>query len=178
MKKLIYPIATLFLSIIFSCNKSDISPTNSLALKVADKNLNVVLFDSAHNATIKPAHVKFFDATYATDGSQAIIEANLVFGVGELQLNEVIVPGADPFSRDDEVPWAYCINDGTVMTGLFLDYYVTDNLLNNPTALAAFKTWFQKVVVDWMTLSNLAPKVKNDKPGEYWKKVIGSVPAL
>ncbi len=46
------------------------------------------------------------------------------------------------------------------MTGFFLDYYVTDRLIADPVALASFKTWFEKVAVDWMNINNLAPKSK------------------
>jgi hypothetical protein len=175
MQKLIFPTVALFLAVIFSCNKSNISTPGSFELKLEHKNLNIVLFDQVHIDSVKPEHVKFFSMTYATDSSKSIIESNLAFGVTELQKGEIFPAGSDQFSRDPEVPWSYCINDGTVMTGLFLDYYVTDDLLKNKTALAKFKTWFEKVVVDWMNANSLSPKVKINKPGQYWKKIIGSV---
>lgn len=181
MKKLITLTAALFLTITFSCNKTDVSPPRSVELKLGvEKNFNVLLFDEVHAAEKEPTdpkhfHLHLFDKDYLTDGSQALIESNLAFGLAELQEDEVILPGSPTFSRDEEIPWSYCINDGTTMTGFFLDYYVTDKLLNHKPALDAFKLWFEKVVVDWMNLNNLAPKVKPYKAGNYWIKVIGSV---
>jgi hypothetical protein len=188
LKKLFILPAILFLVIIFSCNKSEISVSKTVALKsgtekfrnATDKNLNVLLFDEGHAADKdstdpKHNHLHLFNMNYLTDGSQALLESNLAFGFTELQQNEVILSGAPSFAWEEQVPWGYCINDGSVMTGFFLDYYVSDKLANNKSALKDFKSWFEEVVVDWMNVNNLAPKVKSDKPGDYWKKIIGSV---
>jgi hypothetical protein len=187
MKKLIPFAATLLLAIA-SCNKSDTPAVNSVESKptaekyrdVTAKNLNVLLFDELKGAEKdstdpKHTHLHLFSMSYLTDGSEALIDSNLAFALAELQKNEVILPGTPTFQWETQVPWIYCINDGTVMTGIFLDYYVTDKLLRHKTNLAAFKSWFENVVVNWMNANNLGPKVKYDKPGEYWTKIIGSV---
>lgn len=188
MKKLIPLTLILFLPILFSCNKNDLSTPKSVELKplaekygnVTDKNLNVLLFDELHAAEKdstdpKHTHLHLFGMNYLTDGSKALIESNLAFALSELQNEEIILPGTPAFQWETEVPWSYCINDGTVMTGFFLDFYVTDKLLSHKVALQAFKTWYENLVVNWMSANNLSPKVKYDKPNEYWTKVIGSV---
>jgi hypothetical protein len=188
MKKLIPLTTTLLLAIIASCNKSDVSTVNSVESKppaakyrgATDINLNILLFDELKGAekdSTDPqhTHLHLFSRDYLTDGSKALIESNLAYALTEIQANEVILPGTPTFQWDEEISWAYWINDGTAMTGYFIDYYVTDKLLNHKPELKAFKTWFENVVVDWMNANNLAPKVKTNKPGEYWKKIIGSV---
>ena len=187
MKKLLSLTAIIFLATIFSCNKSDVSTSNSVKLsgpaekyRGAGKNLNVVLFDELHAAAKDSTdpqheHLHLFDMTYLTDSSQALIESNLEVALTELQSNEVIPPGSPSFTWEETVPWGYCANDGTVMTGFFLDYYVTDKLFSHKKTLKAFKTWFEKVVTDWMNAKNEGPKPKYNKPGEYWTKIIGAV---
>lgn len=180
MKKLLSITVTLFLATIFSCNKSEIVilAPDSFESKEGFRNLNVLLFDKGHfqdKMGKHPDHIHLFTLNYQTDGSKALIKSNLAFGLVELQENEEIPPGSPTFSREEEIPWAYCMNDGTEMTGFFLDYFVSDKLRKNKPALEEFRIWFENIVVDWMNDNDLGPKVKHDKPGEYWIKIIGKV---
>jgi hypothetical protein len=152
----------------------------TITSQAQDVNLNVLLFDSAKAADKdltdpNRQHVHLFNRHYLTNGSEALIDSNLQFGLTEIQKREPIDSGAASFSRDEELPWSYCINDGVQMTGFFLDYYVSGKLGKNTVDLVAFKAWFETVVVNWMNLKDLGPKVLSDKPGEYWKKIIGKV---
>lgn len=145
-------------------------------------NFNVVFFDDVHAASVKPINLLLLGAKYATDGSKAIIENQLSIIFADILTNNPIPAGSPSFIQetDSELPNAYCMNDGDpihpTMTGAFLDWYATPDVVANRTAMTNCRAWFVKTAVDWMIKNGLSPKTKTPPVvGAYLEKIISNV---
>lgn len=143
---------------------------------IPDKNLNMVVVDDNDILKLKPVKVKFISKSYLTDGTQKLLEDDMLFGMTDCRKNDPIKPGSPKIIQEDNPPYCYCANDGKTMTGIFFDYYPADDLKNDSKARTDFNAWFLKVCMDWMTKNGLKPESKDppDKQPEY-VKVIGKV---
>lgn len=132
-------------------------------MAVNDLRIFVLLFDPVKAATKKPKNVKLFGRNYALDGSSDLIRANLQFGKFDLEKGETML------GHEDGVEWGYCM---LLMVSFFLDYFVTQDLLDDQRALDDFKIWFENLVVGWAMEQGLQAEVLREKPNEFWRKII------
>lgn len=162
MKKLITVTAIFFLTIILSCNKSDVSPPGTSAeLKMGGtKHINALIFTNAsyyqHSPYYQEERILEFKMHYKTDSNIYRIEEALEY------LKNALLTGDT--SEGYEHPYAYITNNGG-----FLDCYPEPDLQASPK-FENFRTWFEDIVTDWMAENECTEIAVGENKPKYFVK--------
>lgn len=146
-----------------------------------DKKIFFVLHDPIHNDEHRlddpqNEHVHLATPRYLTDGSEERIEGDFDDALHHFIHN--MAEEKSGFARmEGSPPYTYCMNDSEgFMNSFFVIWFATWKLRKDQRALDAFFAWLETVVVGWANSQKLKVEVLRDKPSEYWRKFIITIP--
>lgn len=161
MKKLITLTALLFLAVIFSCNKSEVSAPGSAELKLGPKKyINAIVLTDApyyqHEDNYGEGHMLEFGIHFRTDENVALITESLAFIKNALETGDTT--GAYLY------PYTYLIPNAG-----YLDCWPDHELQDSPK-FGKFKTWYEEIVYNWMVENNCTRIAVGKNKPQYWVK--------